>query len=75
MGILEESLNVGLEMVTEHCCRENRGEMWNPESNFRFAGFINDDLKLFVSRWFDAAISFKAKILRRRPSSRISRPW
>lgn len=59
MGILEESLNVGLDMVTEHC-RENRSEMRNPANKLRFTKFINDDLILFASRWFDAAISFKS---------------
>lgn len=46
-------------MINEHC-REHHGEMRNPVSRPRFArSFINDDVNLFASKWYDAAISPK----------------
>ncbi|CAB1107255.1 unnamed protein product [Ectocarpus sp. CCAP 1310/34] len=56
---IEDSFNVGLEMVREHC-RTHRGEARNVASISTCIGFINEDMKVIASKWFDVAISFKA---------------
>lgn len=41
-------------------CRKHRGETRNDVSKSRFAAFVNDDMNVVASKWFDVAISFKA---------------